>query len=301
MSYYVENRDEILKAAYNRYHNKGGKEKTVKYYRKNADLLKYEANMKYKNMSKKEKNKKRKCQRERHNDPKHNEYLKQCQKIYDNMKKIKNHCVKKMSEQKMTFGDKTISKKVFYSSMQAISLDLVDKSKIIVSNKWKINITTNKCFIGYVNEDIIKPLCIILHQMSGYIKYFDDGGKNMSLKIENKDIYSEYSDIWNKIKKLLNVKFNSLPIHNEEYIKTKAKIFNDVNNTSFTNNEIPKEKNHYFCIAAINIDSIMKIEKKVYPQVYLEQCKYKLKRRKPVDFINNEAEPSSESDYESDS
>ena len=53
----------------------------------------------------------------------------------------------------------------------------------------------------------------------------------MSFKIENKDIYSKYSDIWNKNKKLLNVKFNSLPIYNEEYIKTKVKIFNGVNNT----------------------------------------------------------------------
>ena len=63
-----------------------------------------------------------------------------------------------MSEQKITFGDKEINKKDFYSSLQAISLDLVDKSKIIVSNKWKINDTTIKFFIGYLNEDIIRPL-----------------------------------------------------------------------------------------------------------------------------------------------
>ena len=79
--------------------------------------------------------------------------------------------------------------------MQAISLDSVDKSKIIVSNKWKINDTTIKFFIGYLNEDIIRPLCIVLPQMSGFIKYFNDGNKNMSFKIDNKDIYSKYSDI----------------------------------------------------------------------------------------------------------
>ena len=176
-----------------------------------------------------------------------------------------------MNEQKITFGDKEISKKDFYSSMQAISLDSVDKSKTIVSKKWKINDSTIKFFIGYLNEDIVRPLCIILPQMSGFIKYFDDGNKIMSFKIENKDIYSKYSDNWKKIKKLLNVKFNSLPIYNEEYIKTKVKIFNGVNNTSFNNNEIPKEKIHYICIAAINIDSVMKIDKKIYPQIYLEQ------------------------------
>ena len=54
-----------------------------------------------------------------------------------------------MSEQKIIFGDKIVNKKDFYSSMQAISLDLVDKSKITVSDKWKINDTTIKFFIGY--------------------------------------------------------------------------------------------------------------------------------------------------------
>ena len=89
MSYYVDNRDRILQEAYDRYHNKGGKEKSAKYYRKNADLLRHETNMKYKNMSKKEKDKKRKYQRDGYHDPRHNGYLKQYQKIYDSMKKIK--------------------------------------------------------------------------------------------------------------------------------------------------------------------------------------------------------------------
>ena len=39
----------------------------------------------------------------------------------------------------------------------------------------------HKYFCGYLNNDVIKPLCVILPQMNGYIKYFDDGGKNMSL------------------------------------------------------------------------------------------------------------------------
>ena len=59
MSYYIENRNEILKKSYDRYHNRGGKEKSAKYYRKNADLFSFEANMKYRNMSKKEKDKKK--------------------------------------------------------------------------------------------------------------------------------------------------------------------------------------------------------------------------------------------------
>ena len=64
-------------------------------------------------------------------------------------------------------------------------------------------------------------------------------------------------------------------------------------NTFFSENEIPKERNHYTCIAAVCIDSVLKIEKKNYPQVYLEQFKYKIKRRKPVDFIDAEVDLSS--------
>ena len=48
------------------------------------------------------------------------------------------------------------------------------------------------------------------------------------------------------------------------------------------------EKNHYFCIPAIDIDSVLKTDKKAYPQAYLEECKYTLKKRKPVSFIDSE-------------
>ena len=83
-----------------------------------------------------------------------------------------------MSFKKITFGNKEVDKKEFYSSKQAISLDFVDLDKIVVSNKWKINETTYKYLCGYLNNDVIQPLCVILPQMHGYIKYFDDGGKN---------------------------------------------------------------------------------------------------------------------------
>ena len=48
------------------------------------------------------------------------------------------------------------------------------------------------------------------------------------------------------------------------------------------------KKNHYICIPAIDIDSVLKIDKKAYPQAYLEEFKYKLKKRKPASFIDSE-------------
>ena len=82
-----------------------------------------------------------------------------------------------MSSRKIKFGDKEVYKTKFYLSKQAFSSDSVDLNKIVVSKKWKINDTTYKYFCGYLNNDTIHPLCVILHQMNGYIRYFDDGGK----------------------------------------------------------------------------------------------------------------------------
>ena len=100
-----------------------------------------------------------------------------------------------MSSQKIRFGDKEIDKKEFYLSKQAILLNSVDLSKIVVSSKWKISDTKYKYFCGYFNNDVIQPLCVILPLMRGYIKYFDDGGKNMSFVTDDKEVYKKYNEI----------------------------------------------------------------------------------------------------------
>ena len=82
-----------------------------------------------------------------------------------------------MSLRKIKFGNKEINKKEFYSSKEAILLDSVDLNKIVVSKKRKIDDKTYKYFCGCLNNDVIKHLCVILPQVNGYIKYFDDGGK----------------------------------------------------------------------------------------------------------------------------
>ena len=101
-----------------------------------------------------------------------------------------------MSSQKIKFGDKEVDKKIFfYSSKKAILLDSVDLSKIVVSSRWKLNDTTYKYFCGYLNNDVIKPLCVILPQMDGYIKYFDNGGENMSFVTDDKKVHEKYDGI----------------------------------------------------------------------------------------------------------
>ena len=205
-----------------------------------------------------------------------------------------------MSSKKIKLGDKEVDKKEFYSSKQAISLDSVDLSKIVVSNKWKINDTTYKYLCGYLNNDVIQPLYVILPQMSGYIKYFNDGGKSMSFVTDDEEVYEKYNEIWELVRKILKLKFAVNPIRDDKYIIAKLKIFNGINRTTFTNNIIPIERNNYTCIAAIDIDSVLKIDnKRAYPQAYLEQCKYKSKRRKIVNFIDDEiTDEDNDNDYD---
>ena len=188
-----------------------------------------------------------------------------------------------MSLRKIKFGDKEVNKKEFYSSKQAISLDSVDLNKIVVSKKWKINDTTCKYICGYLNNDTIQPLCVILPQIDGYIKYFDDGGKNMSYVTNDKKIYEKYNEIWEVIRNLLIIDFTVSPVRDDKYLVAKLRIFDRINITTFNNNNhITMERNHYICIPVIDIDSVLKINKRAYPQAYLEQCKYKLKKRKIV-------------------
>ena len=183
---------------------------------------------------------------------------------------------------------KKLIKKKFYSSKEAILLDYVHLSKIVVSSRWKLNDMTNKYFCGYLNNDVIKLLCVILPQMNGYIKYFEDGGKNMSFVTDDGKVYEKYNEIWSVVKGLLKLKLTVGPIRNDKYILAKLKIFKKKNLTKFNNNILPTEKNHYICIPAIDIDSVLKIDKKAYPQAYLEECKYKIKKRKLVSFIDSE-------------
>ena len=85
----------------------------------------------------------------------------------------------------------------------------------------------------------------------------------MSFVIKDDSVLDKYNKIWDKIKETLNIKFHSMPVYDEKYIKVKVREFNDVIKTNFLGDKIPKENVHYACIACINIDSVMKIEKNI--------------------------------------
>ena len=112
--------------------------------------------------------------------------------------------------------------------------------------------------------------------MSGYIKCFENGGKNMSFLIKDDDdddddagdVLDKYNVIWGKVKDTLNIKFHGMPVYDEKRIKAKAREFNGVIKTNFLGDEITKEGVHYTCIAGITIYSVMKTRKKICTSLF---------------------------------
>ena len=183
-----------------------------------------------------------------------------------------------MNEKALKFNNIKVNRKEFHKSKQAIDLDSVTVDKIVVSGKFKHSEDCYKYFIGYQEDEIVRPLCIILLQMSGHIKYFENGGENMSFLIKIDEVWKKYEEIWDVIKNKLDIKFRSHPIYENKYLKAKVREFDGEIRTNFLGNDMPKENMYYNCIACMSIDSIMKMNKKNYPQVYLEECKYKIKK-----------------------
>ena len=203
-----------------------------------------------------------------------------------------------MGEKTLKFNNTKVNKKEFHKSIQAVDLDLLGTNKIVVFGKFRHSEEGFKYFIGYQEDEIVKPLCIILPQMNAYIKYFENGGKNMSFLIKNSEVWEKYEDIWNVIKNKLNIKFHSQPIYENEYLQAKVREFNGNIKTNFLGNNLPNENTYYTCIACITVDSVLRVSKKNYPQVYLEECKYKVKKIHTPRFINIELESDPESDAE---
>ena len=129
----------------------------------------------------------------------------------------------KMSEKSLQFDNTTVKKNEFRKSKQSIDLDLVHVYQIVVSDKFKHNDDGFQHFLSYKEGEIVKPLCIILPQMSGYIKYFD-----------------KYKEVWDKIKEKLNIKFHSMAVY-EIYIKAKVRESDGVIKTNFLGGKKPKE------------------------------------------------------------
>ena len=101
-----------------------------------------------------------------------------------------------MTKKALKFNNIRVNKKKFHMSKKAIVLMSVNIEQIVVSDKFNHINNGSRYFIGYQEGEIVKPLCIMLLQMTGYIKYFEYGGISMSFLIENDKVWEKYKQIW---------------------------------------------------------------------------------------------------------
>ena len=167
-----------------------------------------------------------------------------------------------MNEKALKFENIRINKKEFHKSKQPKDLASVNVDEIAVFGKFKHSDEDFNYFIGYKKEEIVRPLCIVLPQMNGYIKYFENVSKNMSFFIKDDDVLYKYNKIWGKIKEKLNIEFHSQPIYDKKYIKAKVREYDGVIKTNLLGNKPPKVNMRYTCIACLTIDSVVTMDKK---------------------------------------
>ena len=129
-----------------------------------------------------------------------------------------------MSEKRLKFDNIKVNKKEFHKSKQPIDLGLVNLDQTVVSDKFKPSDDGFKYFTIYKEGEIVKLVCIVLPQMTGYIKYFENGGKSMTFTIKDDYVLDQYNEIWDKIKGTLSIKFHSMPVYDEKYKKAKENL-----------------------------------------------------------------------------
>ena len=209
-----------------------------------------------------------------------------------------------MSEKTTKFGDKKINKKDFYNNKKQFNIEDIDINKILISKPETYKNNLRKYIIGYSNNSI-SLLQLFLPKMTGYLNIFKDGARKMYFFTNNNEFLERYTEVWEKISYLVNKKFDSDPIYKNKYINTKIRSYNNDIKTNFRNNDnknnkLPEKNRPYKCVPLISLDSIIKINKKYYPQTLLQECVFKLINKKVENIITNiDLDSSSQSENES--
>ena len=207
-----------------------------------------------------------------------------------------------MNTKNLNFDDKKIKKRDFYKNKKAFQIDDIDVNKMLVSKKepYQKRTTKNalKYFIGY-NNDVIRPLLVRLPQITGYFKKFNEN-VTMSFRVNNKQLLEKYNEIWEKVEMLMSIDFESKPVYGDDdkNIKTKIKTHADSIIKNFHNKKMPKEKAPCKCLSIIMLDSVIKANKKYYPQTFLEECKYVQEKIKNENYIDDDLKSDSDSNEE---
>ena len=122
--------------------------------------------------------------------------------------------------------------------------------------------------------------------MIGYVRHFDSN-KTTSFKVNDNKLLKKYNKIWEKISGLMNTEFDNEPVYGDgdKYIKTKIKMYGGRVNTIFQGKKVPKENASYKCLSLIMLDSVIRVNKKYYPQTLLEECNYVMRKNKMENLL----------------
>ena len=151
-----------------------------------------------------------------------------------------------MSGKNINFDDKKIKKSDFYKNKKINKIDDINVNNTLISKKEPYGTKNSfKYFIGYNDNDIIRPLCIKLSQMAGHFRKFNESS-SMSFRVKDKQLLKNYNRIWEKVEKLMKIDFESKPVYGDDdkYIKTKIKIYAKSMITNFHNKKCLKKKHH---------------------------------------------------------
>ena len=210
-----------------------------------------------------------------------------------------------MSTSIINFNDKKKLKSNFYNKNKKIfNISDIDINKILVSKKeqnGKHN--SSKYFIGFDDNDIIRPLYLFMSKTTGYINKFDKNKIAMSLMIKDIQILKNYNKIWKKKEKLMKIDFSTKTTYGDDdnkYIKTRIKTYKDSITTNLYNKneskKIPEEREPHECLSIMILDSVIYAYGKHYPQTFLEECKYVKEKVKTNNYIDEQLKSECDSD-----
>ena len=206
-----------------------------------------------------------------------------------------------MNGKNINFNDEKIKKSYFHNKNKKIfNIDHIDFNKKLVSKKEQFCKNNSFIyFVGYNDNDVVRPLCLKLSKMTGYIRKFDENKITMSLMVKDKQLLKIYNKIWKKIERLMSADFNCKTTYgydDNKYIKAKTKTYTDIIITNFHNKKMPKEKVPCKCLSIIMLDSVIESDEKYYPQTFLEECKYVQEKIKVDNYIDEELDSDSDNE-----
>ena len=129
-----------------------------------------------------------------------------------------------MNRKNINFNDKKIEKTKFYKNNKIFNIDDIDVNKILISKKEPYGKNNSLIyFIGYNDNDVIRPLCLRLSKTTGYINEFYKNKNTiiMSLRINEEQLFKKYKKTWKKVEKLMRIeecKYVQEKIKFENYI-----------------------------------------------------------------------------------